>query len=85
MSGGNLFVTGKRVCFPVYRRGPVPVGEFSNHWAAVAAFVRLRHPEFRSLGGDKPEDLAEEVRMAAKIASIHPRATTTHQPESKRK
>lgn len=36
------------------------LGEFSSHWAACAAMIRLADPAFRSLGGDKPEDLAKE-------------------------
>jgi hypothetical protein len=36
---------------------------FSSHWAACAAMIRLRQPDFVSLGGDKPEDLAEEARL----------------------
>lgn len=41
------------------------VGIFSSHWAAVAAMVRVNDPSFKSIGGDKPEDLAEEARIAA--------------------
>lgn len=42
------------------------LGTFSSHWAACAAMLRLGgNPEFRSMGGDKAEDLAEEVRIAA--------------------
>lgn len=35
-------------------------GPFSSHWAGCAAMIRLSDPAFRSLGGDKPEDLAIE-------------------------
>ena len=43
------------------------IGQFSSHWAAVAAFVRLRDPDFRSLDGDKEEDLQEEEAMRARL------------------
>lgn len=36
------------------------LGTFSSHWAAVAAMIRLTDPDFRSLGEDRPEDLAVE-------------------------
>lgn len=36
------------------------VGPFSSHWAAVAAMIRRTDPDFKSLGRDKPEDLAIE-------------------------
>jgi hypothetical protein len=36
------------------------IGPFTHHWAAVAALIRLNEPDFRSLGGDAPEDLALE-------------------------
>lgn len=62
MSEASPYVLGKRVMFPRWPR-PVPLGTFSSHWAAVAALVRLHQPEFRSLGGDKPEDLAAEPGM----------------------
>lgn len=39
------------------------VGPFTHHWAAVAAMIRLSDPEFRSLGGDKPENLAIEAAL----------------------
>ncbi len=35
-------------------------GPFSSHWAGCAAMVRLHDPKFRSIGGDKLEDLAIE-------------------------
>lgn len=41
------------------------LGTFSSHWAACAAMIRISDPDFRSLGGDKPEDLAVEVTIAA--------------------
>ena len=44
-----------------------PLAEFSCHWAAVAALVRLKHPGFTSIGGDKPEDLAREVELRAAV------------------
>lgn len=40
------------------------LGTFSSHWAATAAMIRLSNPDFRSLGGDKAEDLAVEAGMA---------------------
>ena len=36
------------------------IGPFSSHWAACAAMIRLSEPWFKSLGGDKPADLAIE-------------------------
>jgi hypothetical protein len=39
------------------------VGPFSSHWAAVAALIRVTEPMFRSIGGDRPEDLALEVSL----------------------
>lgn len=42
-----------------------PLGTFSSHWAACAAMIRLSgNPDFQSLGGDKPEDLALEKQIA---------------------
>jgi hypothetical protein len=40
------------------------LGTFSSHWAACAAMIRLSDPGFRSMGGDKPEDLAVERQIA---------------------
>ena len=37
------------------------VGPFSSHWAAVAAMIRISNPDFISLGGDKPGDIALEL------------------------
>jgi len=45
------------------------LGTFSCHWAACAAMIRLRDPNFRSLGGDRPEDLAVEATLA--LSSQH--------------
>ena len=39
------------------------VGEFSSHWAACTAMLRLSNPDFESLGGDKPEDLEVERQI----------------------
>lgn len=39
------------------------LGTFSSHWAATAAMIRLSKPDFKSLGGDKPEDLAVEATL----------------------
>lgn len=36
------------------------IGPFSSHWAAVAAMIRVDDPGFRSLGGDRPDDLELE-------------------------
>lgn len=36
---------------------------FSSHWAACAAMIRLHTPDFKSLGTDKPEDLAIEKAL----------------------
>lgn len=43
------------------------VGRYTSHWAAVAAFVRLEQPDFRSIAGDAESDLAEERVMRHKI------------------
>lgn len=43
-------------------RGEV-LGKFSSHWAACAAMLRRSDPSFRSLGGDRPEDLAVEAEI----------------------
>lgn len=69
MSDASPFVLGKRVMFPAWPR-PVPLATFSCHWAAVAALVRLHQPDFKSTGGDKPEDLAKEPGMQAAIAEL---------------
>lgn len=69
MSKASPFVIGRQLCMPTSRR-PFVLGVFSSHWAAVAALVRLQQPAFRSLGGDKPEDLAAEVGLAEKIAQF---------------
>ena len=39
------------------------LGIFSSHWAACAAMIRLSNPDFRSLGGDKQEDLDIEAQI----------------------
>lgn len=39
------------------------LGTFSSHWAACEAMLRLNVLSFRSLGGDKREDLAVESSM----------------------
>lgn len=39
------------------------LGTFSSHWAACAAMIRLHTPDFKSLSGDKLEDLEIERRM----------------------
>lgn len=61
-------VFGRRVLLQRYG-GNMVLGEFSCHWAAVAALVRLSDPSFRSIGGDKPEDLAAEVGMPERLAA----------------
>lgn len=43
------------------------LGVFSSHWAAIAAMIRLGDPSFRSLGGDKPEDLEVEAQVVKVI------------------
>lgn len=40
-------------------------GPFSSHWAACAALIRRSNPTFRSLGGDRDEDLAIEAGRQA--------------------
>lgn len=71
MSAAQAYVSGKRVVVSNHsqsRGGPTTLGVFSCHWAAVAALIRLRQPEFRSLDGDKSEDLAKEPAMRAALA-----------------
>lgn len=66
-------VSGKRVVISNHsasRGGPTVLGTFSSHWAAVAALVRIEHPDFRSSGGDKPEDLHEEARLRERLSLI---------------
>ncbi len=74
MSKANPYVSGRRVIFP-YRFGqPLVLGEFSCHWAAVAALVRLHQPDFQSLAGDSRDDLKEEKEMAKRLkAAKEPR------------
>lgn len=75
-SQAQPYVIGKRLalaCRSQSRGGPVVLAEFSCHWAAVAALVRLQRPEFRSLNGDKPEDLAREVGLQERIANARAR------------
>jgi hypothetical protein len=36
---------------------------FSSHWAACAAMIRLSDCSFKSLSGDKAEDLEKEARL----------------------
>lgn len=47
------------------------VGVFSSHWAAVAAMLRLTDPAFKSLGGDKKEDLAIEATMQCSLTTAN--------------
>lgn len=42
------------------------LGTFSSHWAACAAMIRLSKPDFKSMGGDKKEDLDVEAGMVRK-------------------
>jgi hypothetical protein len=67
VSAASPFVIGKRVMFPLWPR-PIALATFSCHWAAVAALVRLHQPDFKSTGGDKPEDLAAEVGLREALA-----------------
>lgn len=39
------------------------LGEFSSHWAACVAMIRVSDPDFQSLGGDRSKDLAEERKI----------------------
>ncbi len=76
MSDAHPYVSGKRLilaCHSASRGGPVTLGVFSCHWAAVAALVRLSQPEFKSLNGDRREDLVIEAGLRDAIA----RATGT--------
>lgn len=63
----TVYVSSQFVMYPRWPQD-IAVGTFSSHWAAVAAMVRLTHPEFKSLGGDKQEDLQEEESMRHAIA-----------------
>lgn len=45
------------------------VAEFSSHWAACAAMIRRHDPNFRSTGGDKPEDLEIERQKVKPYAT----------------
>lgn len=47
------------------------LGTFSCHWAACAAMIRLHDPKFRSLGGDKSEDLAVESTLGRGEVKCH--------------
>ena len=44
------------------------LGVFSRHWAACATMIRLSDPAFRSMDGDRPEDLAIEAQIARRPA-----------------
>lgn len=71
MSAAQAYVSGKRVIVGNHSQscgGPTIIGVFSCHWAAVAALVRLRQPEFKSLDGDKKEDLDKEPAMREAFA-----------------
>lgn len=64
----NFYVQSEHVMRPAWPADK-SVGQFSCHWAAVAALIRLKDgPAFRSLSGDKAEDLLEEERMRAELA-----------------
>lgn len=65
----DIYILSKSVMLP-RTGGSVAVGRFSSHWAACAALIRLRQPEFKSLGGDRESDLAEEVLMRKNIAGL---------------
>jgi hypothetical protein len=70
VTSAHPYVSGKRVILSSHsqsRGGPVTLGTFSCHWAAVAAMIRLRQPEFKSLDGDKADDLAKEPAMRAAL------------------
>lgn len=49
------------------RDGDRVIGRFSSHWGACAAMIRLTDPTFKSMGGDKPEDLAIERTLREDI------------------
>ena len=51
------------------RDGDRVLASFSSHWAACAAMIRLTDPTFKSLGGDKPEDLAIERALREGITA----------------
>lgn len=45
----------------LYGKNGEELGTFSSHWAACAAMLRMTDKSFRSLSGDKKEDLAIEA------------------------
>lgn len=68
ISEAHPYVAGKRLILANSMRRPAVLETFSSHWAAVAALVRLSHPDFKSIGGDKAEDLAKEPAMRQALA-----------------
>ena len=55
-----MFVSGNIL----YGKDGKELGSFSSHWAACAAMIRKTNPYFRSLTGDKKEDLVTEERIS---------------------
>jgi hypothetical protein len=47
-------------CSSLYADDGTFLATFSSHWAACAAMIRRSDPSFRSLGGDKEEDIMVE-------------------------
>lgn len=48
----------------------IDLGTYSSHWAACAAMIRLHNSRFRSLGEDRPEDLALEAVALGKLRAM---------------
>lgn len=46
------------------------LGIFTSSWAACAAMIRVKQPDFKSLGGDSVADLREEQAMKLLIARM---------------
>jgi hypothetical protein len=70
VSDAKPYVSGKRLVISRSYScgGNIVLATFSCHWAAVAAYVRLKHPEFRSVTGDRADDLELEKGLPAAIA-----------------
>ena len=65
----NVFAYGNRLVEAVCTEQRT-LQTFTSHWAACAAMVRLRQPEFVSLGGDRPADLDAEAEMRARFRFV---------------
>ena len=81
MSRAQPAVSGRRILVPASARRAAVVGTFSCHWAAVAALVRLRVPEF-----DLPlhlftsADRKEEEAMRRRLVELRERTVARVRP-----